>query len=141
MQIAFLKSGQRHLVYSAHWKTVTDLVILYCRFSITAYLTLALLILHYVTVHDYHRTNGRGKEYSNPIDRSVLIFIRQRVFAWTPSRRFEYAMEKAVLILSDAQLVTGLAILISGYSQLNCGISAYHWQIMVCVVPGYTLYI
>jgi cytochrome c oxidase subunit IV len=40
-------------------------------------------------------------------------------------------MEKAVLILSDAQLVTGLAILISGYSQLKCGISAYHWQIMV----------
>ncbi|KAF2662386.1 hypothetical protein K491DRAFT_709756 [Lophiostoma macrostomum CBS 122681] len=100
-------------------------------FSITAYLTLALLVLHYVTVHEYHRTNGRGKEYSNPIDRGVITFIRQRVFAWSPTRRFVYAMEKAVLILSDAQLVTGLAILISGYSQLDCGISAYHWQIMV----------
>jgi hypothetical protein len=42
-------------------------------------------------------------------------------------------MEKAVLILSDTQLVTGLAFLIGGYSQLNCGISAYHWQIMVYV--------
>ena len=42
-------------------------------------------------------------------------------------------MEKSVLILSDTQLVTGLAILIAGYSQLNCGISSYHWQIMVYV--------
>lgn len=42
-------------------------------------------------------------------------------------------MEKAVLILSDTQLVTGLAILIGGYSQLNEGISAYHWQIMIYV--------
>jgi hypothetical protein len=48
-------------------------------------------------------------------------------------RRFEYAMEKSVLILSDTQLVTGLAILIAGYSQLDCGISSYHWQIMVYV--------
>lgn len=51
--------------------------------------------------------------------------------AW--QRRFEYAMEKSVLILSDTQLVTGLAILIAGYSQLDCGISSYHWQIMVYV--------
>jgi len=40
---------------------------------------------------------------------------------------------KSVLLLSDTQLVTGLALLISGYSQLNCGISAYHWQLMVYV--------
>jgi hypothetical protein len=42
-------------------------------------------------------------------------------------------MEKSVLILSDTQLVTGLGILAAGYSQLQCGISAYHWQIMVFV--------
>lgn len=30
--------------------------------------------------------------------------------------------------MSDQQLVTGLAILISGYSQLHCGVSSYHWQ-------------
>lgn len=32
--------------------------------------------------------------------------------------------------MSDQQLVTGLAILISGYSQLRCGLSFYHWQII-----------
>jgi hypothetical protein len=42
-------------------------------------------------------------------------------------------MEKSVLILSDLNLVTGLGILLAGYSQLNCGISAYHLQIMVFV--------
>ena len=42
-------------------------------------------------------------------------------------------MEKSVLILSDTQLITGLGILAAGYSQLQCGISAYHWQIMVFV--------
>lgn len=30
--------------------------------------------------------------------------------------------------MSDQQLVTGLAILVSGYSQLHCGVSSYHWQ-------------
>ncbi|KAF2748856.1 hypothetical protein M011DRAFT_476226 [Sporormia fimetaria CBS 119925] len=42
-------------------------------------------------------------------------------------------MEKAVLILSDTQLVTGLAFVIGGYSQLNCRIAAYRWQIMIYV--------
>lgn len=32
--------------------------------------------------------------------------------------------------MSDQQLVTGLAILISGYSELRCGLSFYHWQII-----------
>ncbi|KAF2261574.1 hypothetical protein CC78DRAFT_583579 [Lojkania enalia] len=101
-------------------------------FSLAAYLTLGLLILHYVTVHDPHRINSRGNEYTNTLDRDLLAFLRS-VIVWTPSRRFEYAMEKSVLILSDLQLVTGLAILVSGYSQLNCAISAYHWQIVVYV--------
>jgi uncharacterized membrane protein len=56
--------------------------------------------------------------------RAVLILLQ---------RRYEYAVEKSVLILSDTQLVTGLAILIAGYSQLSCSITAYHWQIMVYV--------
>ncbi|KAH7070960.1 hypothetical protein FB567DRAFT_455484 [Paraphoma chrysanthemicola] len=97
-------------------------------FSITAYLTLLLLLLHYFTVHNVRRTN-----VANAVDEGVLTFVRNRLISWKPSRRFEYAMEKSVLILSDTQLVTGLGILIAGYSQLQCGISAYHWQIMVFV--------
>lgn len=34
-------------------------------------------------------------------------------------------------MLSDQQIVTGLAILIAGFSQLSCSIDAYHWQIMI----------
>ncbi|KAF2113284.1 hypothetical protein BDV96DRAFT_601462 [Lophiotrema nucula] len=101
-------------------------------FSITAYLTFALLILHYFIVHDPHRIGPRGTAYTNAVDRDFLAYFRGFI-SWTPSRRFEYAMEKSVLILSDLQLVTGLAILVSGYSQLNCGLTAYHWQIMVYV--------
>ena len=33
--------------------------------------------------------------------------------------------------MSDLQILTGLPILISGYSQLRCGLSVYHWQILV----------
>ena len=38
----------------------------------------------------------------------------------------------AVLSSSDQQVLTGLAILISGYVQLGCrGLAVYHWQIVV----------
>ncbi|KAF2805838.1 uncharacterized protein BDZ99DRAFT_574127 [Mytilinidion resinicola] len=86
-------------------------------FSITSYLTLLLLIVNYAFVFDPHRWGENGRRYTNPLDLKLLGFIRNG----------------SVLILSDTQLVTGLAILSSGYSQLNCGISAYHWQIMVYV--------
>ena len=36
-----------------------------------------------------------------------------------------------MLTMSDFQLVTGLSILISGFTQMNTGISAYHWQRLV----------
>ncbi|OAL47847.1 ArfGap-domain-containing protein [Pyrenochaeta sp. DS3sAY3a] len=100
-------------------------------FSLSAYLTLLLLILHYVTVHNIRAADTRGIEQINSIDRGVLTFIRERIISWAPSRRFEYAMEKSVLILCDLNLVTGIAILIAGYTQIGCGISAYHWQILI----------
>jgi hypothetical protein len=33
--------------------------------------------------------------------------------------------------MSDLQILTGFSILISGYVQLRCGLSAFHWQIIV----------
>lgn len=33
--------------------------------------------------------------------------------------------------MSDQQLVTGIAILIGGYSQLQCSLSYFHWSIIV----------
>jgi hypothetical protein len=41
------------------------------------------------------------------------------------------AIEGAILIFSDQQVVTGISILISGFSQLHTGLSAYHWQSVV----------
>lgn len=32
--------------------------------------------------------------------------------------------------MSDQQLVTGLSIMISAYSRLNCGIPIYHWKLI-----------
>lgn len=36
--------------------------------------------------------------------------------------------------MSDLQLLTGLSTLISGYSQLKCGLSAFHWKRLVSLV-------
>jgi hypothetical protein len=36
-----------------------------------------------------------------------------------------------IISFSDNQLVTGLAVLAGGFSQLNCGISAFHWKILI----------
>jgi hypothetical protein len=33
--------------------------------------------------------------------------------------------------MSDLQILTGISILISGYAQLRCGLSCYHWQLLV----------
>jgi hypothetical protein len=41
------------------------------------------------------------------------------------------AIEGAILIFSDQQIVTGISILISGFSQLHTGLSSYHWQSVV----------
>lgn len=42
----------------------------------------------------------------------------------------EKSLKKCVLAMSDLQLATVIAILISGYSQLHCGLSCYHWNIV-----------
>ena len=46
--------------------------------------------------------------------------------------KWKQALQMAVLSFSDQQILTGLAILISGYVQLGCrGLAVYHWQIVV----------
>lgn len=46
---------------------------------------------------------------------------------------------KCILSMSDIQIVTGLSVLISGYSQLHCGLSTFYWQIIVCLAWFSTL--
>ncbi|KAI9369757.1 hypothetical protein BJX61DRAFT_132677 [Aspergillus egyptiacus] len=66
----------------------------------------------------------------NPIDRQTLNWVK------TKSKRLQSArlastIGAGVLAMSDQQLVTGIAVLISGYSQLHCSISLFHRHIIV----------
>ena len=66
----------------------------------------------------------------NILDERFLRTIR-RMAHFAPSPEWEEPLGKAVLIFSDQQIVTGIALLASGYSQLSSGLDAYHWQIVV----------
>ena len=41
------------------------------------------------------------------------------------------ALQSAVLTFSDLQVLLGISILVSGHSQLHCGLAVYHWQLIV----------
>ena len=47
------------------------------------------------------------------------------------SKAWSDALQHAVLTSSDLQVVTGIAILVSAYDQIRCGLQYYHWQIAV----------
>lgn len=70
---------------------------------------------------------------SNPVDRLCLqVFLA----LWGGkgsrlSKKWTRALQSAVLTFSDQQSITGIAILLSGYSQLTCGLAIYHWQVTV----------
>ena len=52
---------------------------------------------------------------------------------WLPSDAWKWPIQKCVLWISDQQLVTGIAILGAGFSQIPAGVPVYHWQIAVYV--------
>lgn len=39
--------------------------------------------------------------------------------------------DKCILAVSDLQIVTGFAILVSGFVELRCGLAAYHWYFIL----------
>lgn len=92
-------------------------------FTASAYLTLLLVLIHYamgcVQKHDL-----------NILDEMFLRTIR-RMAHFEPSSEWDEPLGKAVLMFSDQQIVTGIALLASGYSQLPSGLDSYHWQIIV----------
>ncbi|KAL8350250.1 hypothetical protein RB598_005529 [Gaeumannomyces tritici] len=77
----------------------------------------------------------------NPIDTMFLQWVRRVVHKGLPflarlsSRRISDAFVECIILASDTQLLTGIAILTSGFLSLGCGsgpnISAYHWQMVV----------
>jgi hypothetical protein len=94
-------------------------------FMASAYLTLVMVIVYYF--FDRNKTSSR-------VDRVVIEGFSN---LWPiskcpkPPRKWSDAIETAVLMFSDQQLVTGIGILVSGYTQLSCSLSTYHWQIVV----------
>lgn len=92
-------------------------------FISTAYMTLILVLIHYLL--------DCGPEPAvNPIDRGIIDFIWQKI-GRRPRKKWGAAIRRGVLMFSDQQVVTGIAILSAGYSQLHCGLSSYHWEIVV----------
>ena len=89
----------------------------------TAYLSLLLVILHYVL-------GGTQDGLLNRIDRGFLGKIPIRKWC-KPNKRFVLTIRRAVLIFSDQQAVTGIALLASGYIQLSQGIITYDWRMIV----------
>lgn len=92
-------------------------------FLATAYLTFVFVVIYYLM--------GCVEEsFSNEVDKMVLTKLSLREYS-TNIRRSELTLRRAVLIFSDQQAVTGIALLTSGYAQLRSGIASYHWQILV----------
>lgn len=90
----------------------------------SAYLTLILCIASYLIDQD---------GTSNPVDRLVIDALPTLWKRRGPrlTAKWGKAIQKAVLSFSDQQAVTGISILASGYSQLKCGLSVYHWVTIV----------
>ncbi len=66
----------------------------------------------------------------NRVDESLLDFIWRRGRPQLP-QKIKQALEDGVRTFSDLQIVTGIAILSAGYSQLHRGIISFDWQILV----------
>ena len=70
------------------------------------------------------------EKFLNEVDKMVLTKFspRKRVHS---VQRLELALRRIVLMFSDQQAATGIALLASGYAQLSSSISNYHWQMLV----------
>ena len=70
------------------------------------------------------------EKFLNEVDKMVLTKISPLRPVQTV-QRLELALRSIVLMFSDQQVVTGIALLASGYAQLNSRINNYHWQMLV----------
>lgn len=77
---------------------------------------------------------GASEDY-NILDRGIIYRVHQLksklLHLWRTTERWEVILRKSVLMFSDQQVVTGIAILVAAFLQLSRGISSYHWQIVV----------
>ena len=92
----------------------------------TAYITLLLVFIYYAR-------GNVASPFLNTVDHAFLYVLWRNTFI-KPSAGSGSVLEKAVLMFSDTQIVTGIALLVSGYTQMKGGIDVYHWQILVYLV-------
>lgn len=98
------------------------------------------MLVRYVAAPSKQSTDS-DQEHSDLLDRSLRKGAWRVLRSWTPSPQWVPAIERVsvsssterlqywrinrllqvVLAMSDQQLVTGLSIIISGYSRLHCG--------------------
>ena len=95
-------------------------------FVATGYLTFLLVLAYYIL-------GFVDVQYLNSIDQSFLRHVWRFTKAGSTTRQASI-LRKTVLMYSDQQLVTGIALLVSGFSQLRYGLASYHWQILVYLV-------
>lgn len=93
-------------------------------FGASAYFTLFFCATYYLLDQE---------NVSNPVDRlcigGFLTTLGRK--GSRPSKKWAEALQSAVFTFSDQQSITGIAILVSGYSQFACGLAIYHWQVPV----------
>ena len=97
-------------------------------FAATAYSTFFLCVAYYLV--DSNLLSNPFDQYC--IDRFYGLFNKSKPSEQSrPSERWTKTLEGAVLTFSDQQIITGIAILISGYTQLRDGLAVYYWQLVV----------
>ncbi|KAI5236386.1 hypothetical protein E4T43_08680 [Aureobasidium subglaciale] len=89
-------------------------------FLLSAYVTFAIVLISYLL---------------GSIDRSLLRPVDLYVHRLPSQRRtspsWHKALQQCVLLLSDQQIVTGIAVCIAGFIALRGHISVYHFQIVI----------
>lgn len=93
-------------------------------FTFSAYLTFALVFGSYLF-------GGVDGSLLNRVDTHVFRIrpYRPRSRRFCSQLRFGLALEKAIIALSDQQIVTGIAIMAAGFQGLRLGgIDSYHYQ-------------
>lgn len=73
---------------------------------------------------------GVEEKFLNEINRR-LVAKSSSTRILKPLQPLKPTFDRAVLMFSDQQVVTGIGLLASGYAQLHRGIESYHWQMLV----------
>lgn len=127
-------------------------------FMLVTFLTIFYLVFHNPNLDPFRPMNDMTTEtqHPNPVDRAFLNTFRRGTSLQDISSRFsgsrasqlESMLNKVdshsfiffildgyhsqcILMFADIQIFTSIAILVSGYTALQCRLSEYHWQIIV----------